>query len=348
VTPVSATRRPITRFSTGSDVELPNTHGQRWREYDISPYTSQVTNTQNPEQAIVDWVLRETGTNAWFTEPLGVLSASRDKLRVYHTLEMHEIVLDVLDRFVGGAAQPKAYGIHMVTVRSPNWRARALGMMQPVQIQTPGVEAWLLTKENAALLVDMLRKRTDYREHHSADVPIHNGQPSAISLMRPRTFMKSVQFQSASWPGYQLETGQVEEGFSFELSPLLSIDGATVDAVVKCHVDQVEKMVPVSIDVANTQGNQRVQIQVPQVVSWRLHERFRWPTTHVLLISAGIVATPGEGKTTTPLMIRNPFEFVPPRADGLMFIQCKGDAAHALLPPSRTAHAGAPGVAAPR
>ena len=131
-------------------------------------------------------------------------------------------------------------------------------------------------------------------------------------MMRPKTFMKSVRFQTASWPGYQLETGQVDEGFSFELSPLLSIDGTTVDAVIKCHVDQVEKMVPVTVDVANTQGNQRVQIQVPQVVSWRLHERFRWPTTHVLLISAGIVATPGEGKTTTPFMIRNPFEFAPP------------------------------------
>jgi hypothetical protein len=160
--------------------------------------------------------------------------------------------------------------------------------------------------------------------------------------------MKSVRFQTASWPGYQLETGQVEEGFSFELSPLLSIDGSTVDAVIKCHVDQVEKMVPVTVDVGNTQGTQRVQIQVPQMVSWRLHERFRWPSNQVLLISAGIVATPGEGKTTTPFMIPNPFEFAPPRADGLIFIQCKGDAAHALLPPSRTANAGAAGVVLPR
>ena len=39
-------------------------------------------------------------------------------------------------------------------------------------------------------------------------------------------------------------------------------------------------------------GLQRVEIQVPQIVSWRLHERFRWPTNQVLLLSCGVVATP--------------------------------------------------------
>jgi hypothetical protein len=68
----------------------------------------------------------------------------------------------------------------------------------------------------------------------------------------------------------------------------------------------------------------------------------------VLLISAGIVATPGEGKTTTPFTIRNPFEFTAPRADGLMFVECKGDVAHALLPAAATAHSGAVGYGGPQ
>ena len=50
---------------------LPNDAGQEWREYDISPYTLRVTTTNRPEQAIVDWILRETGHEAWHGEPLG-------------------------------------------------------------------------------------------------------------------------------------------------------------------------------------------------------------------------------------------------------------------------------------
>ena len=51
---------------------LPNAQGQVWREYDISPYTVRVTSTNRPEQAIVDWVLRETGYEARHAEPLGI------------------------------------------------------------------------------------------------------------------------------------------------------------------------------------------------------------------------------------------------------------------------------------
>ena len=35
-----------------------------WREYDITPYTLRVTSTNRPEQAIIDWILRETGYEA--------------------------------------------------------------------------------------------------------------------------------------------------------------------------------------------------------------------------------------------------------------------------------------------
>ena len=71
---------------------LPNEHGQVWREYDISPYTLRVRDVAKPEQAIIDWVLRETGTEVWFAEPLGILNASSTTLRVYHTPEMQERV----------------------------------------------------------------------------------------------------------------------------------------------------------------------------------------------------------------------------------------------------------------
>ena len=57
--------RPRAAVSEG-DGNLPNTQGQIWREYDITPYTAQVTTTERPEQAILDWILRDTGTEVWF------------------------------------------------------------------------------------------------------------------------------------------------------------------------------------------------------------------------------------------------------------------------------------------
>ena len=133
----------LTRVTKGDGV-LPNSPGQIWREYDISPYTERVTTTARPEQAIVDWILRDTGTEVWFSDPVGLLSASREKLVVYHTPEMHELVRGVVDRFVSSQAESHAFGLQLVTVGSPNWRSKALPLMRAVTVQSPGVDAWLL------------------------------------------------------------------------------------------------------------------------------------------------------------------------------------------------------------
>src|SRR5918993_4947003 len=90
------TRAQVTKGSG----TLPNDHGQIWREYDITPYTIRVESTEHPEQAIVDWILRETGYEAWHSTPVGLLSADRKILRVYHTPQMQTVVADIIDRFV--------------------------------------------------------------------------------------------------------------------------------------------------------------------------------------------------------------------------------------------------------
>jgi hypothetical protein len=329
----STSSAPITRVVKGSGV-LPNEHGQVWREYDISPYTSRVTNTENPQQAVIDWILRETGTEVWFSEPLGILNATPTKLHVYHTPEMQRLVLDIVDRFVSSQAEGYAINLRLVTVGSPNWRTAALPLLQPIDVQSAGVDAWLLSKENAAILIGQLARRTDYREHNSPNMLIQNGQAHTIARITPRNFLKSVRIRPDVWPGHELEMGQLQEGFSLQLSPLMSLDNNTVDAVIKCHIDQIEKLVPVSVDVPSMAGGtQRVEIQVPQVVSWRLHERFRWPANQVLLLSCGVIATP-TAERMGPLGLP-----IPPiplindggRADALLFIENKGKADQTLM-----------------
>ena len=312
----------LTRVTKGDGV-LPNNHGQIWREYDISPYTERVTTTARPEQAIIDWILRDTGTEVWFSDPVGLLSASRDKLVVYSTPEMHELVRGVVDRFVGSRAEANAFDLQLVTVGSPNWRSKALPLMRAVTVQSPGVDAWLLSPENAAVLISQLRKRTDFHQHKSPNLLIHNGQSQAISRTRPRNYIRSVGIRANSTPGFELQSGQIQEGFSLQISTLFSLDRRSVDAVIKCQIDQVEKFIPVGIDIPGVSaGRQSVQIQVPQLVSWRLHERFRWPADQVLLVSCGVVATPTVDRTRS---IGLPFlGGSTGRADALLFIQNLG------------------------
>ena len=335
-TPVSG--GDVTRVSKGSGT-LPNEHGQQWLEYDISSYTTRVTSVEKPEQAIVDWILRETGTDVWFTEPLGILSATRTTLRVYHTAEMHQVVRDIVDRFNSHHAESQVFTLRLMTVNNPNWRTRVMPMMQRVSVQSPGVDAWLLTKENAAVAMAELRKRADFQEHSAPNLMIHNGQSQSLSRMRPRSFIRSVQFQNVG-AGPDLQMGQVNEGYALTISPLLSLDERSVDAVIKCDIDQVEKFVPIVVEVPNFgTAPTRVEVQIPQMVSWRLHERFRWPTDQVLLLSCGVVATPGPEKSKV-LGIPNPFDSSPGRADALLFIESQGTASQAVIHPQQTAAGG--------
>lgn len=314
----------VTRISKGAGT-LPNEAGQVWREYDLTPYTGQIQGVTKPEQAVVDWILRETGTEAWFSEPVGLLSASKDTLRVYHTPAMQEIVADVVERFVRSQAKVQAVGVRLVTVGSPNWRAIAQPMLRAVTVQTPGTQAWVMSKEDAALLLDALRKRSDYREHNAPNLVVHNGQSETISRKRPRNYVRSIS-PLPQWPYYQSDLAQVEEGYTLQISPLLGLDGRSMDAVIKCQIDQVEQVVPVWLDMPTpVNPSQQVQVQVPQLASCRMLERFRWNTDEVLLLSAGVVCSPDSGKATA-LSLPTLFDNGPARADALLFLEFKGSA----------------------
>jgi hypothetical protein len=318
--------------SAGSGT-LPNEQGQVWREYDISTYTSRVTTTKRPEQAVVDWILRETGYEAWHGEPLAILSVTPRTLRVYHTPQMQAVVADLVERFVASQTLPQAVSFRIVTIDNPNWRSRAQRVLRPVPLQTPGASAWLMAKEEAALLLADLGRRNDYREYNSSHLLVSSGQSTVVSQMRARAYVHDILPRPGAWPGFENRPGQVEEGFSLELSPLLCADCRTMDATIRCNVDQVERFVPVLLDLPVTNGSkQRAKLDVPQMTHFRFHERFRWPVDQVLLVSMGMVglAVPLDGKPPAA-GVALPLLSTPPRADLLVFVQSQG------LPPSANA-----------
>ncbi len=301
---------------------MPNDNGQVWREYDITPYTTRVTSTNRPEQAMVDWILRETGYEAWHSEPLGILCANSHTLKCYHTPEMQERVSEIVDRFVNTQAETQAFGIRVITIGSPNWRAKMERVLRPVPVQSQGVQAWLLSKEDAAMMLAEVRKRNDFREHSSPQLMVPNGQSTTVSAMRPKNYIKDVILKQEIWPGFEPEMGKIDEGYTLEFKPLLSLDGKMIDAVVKFKIDQVEKLVPVMLDVPTAAApRQRTEIQVPQLDYHRFAEKFHWPSDMVLVIGCGMSPTP---TPTEPPTVKVPILTPGDHADLLVIIENRG------------------------
>ncbi|MFO0922680.1 MAG: hypothetical protein U0905_09365 [Pirellulales bacterium] len=322
------------RSQVNNNYQLPKDAGQYWEEYDLRPYTQAARSSDHPEQAILDWILRDTGTDVWFTAPMGVLNADRNTLRVYHNDAMQKSVRQVYERFLNGSMDEQVFGVRIITINNPNWRTRAMGWMKSVQVQSPGVQAWLLPKENLAMLLALLRGRTDVREVQAVDLPIFNGQTQTLEQLRSRNYVREYQKVEQGWPPYLPVTSEIQEGFRFQISPLLSTDHRTVDVALKCNIDQVERLNGVNVDLPLMNGQtQSTQIQVPQVASWRLHERFRWPSDQVLLLSCGVVAAPtgsvnntllGQGANGLGLS-----KIIPPmaagdRTDAIVILEFKG------------------------
>jgi hypothetical protein len=320
----------VTRVSKTLNT-LPNSAGQIWREYDISPYTSQITTNKDPQKSITEWVLRETGTEMWFHQPLGILSADKNRLLVYHTPEIQGIVKSIVDRFNRTRGQLQNIDVNLVTVENPNWRSKLYTMLQPIEVKSPGVEAWMISKENAAILMSQLSRRPDFKQHSGGRIANHDGQAFRLEKTQPVEFVRNLRWVPNETPNYQPLMSRVDEGYRLEISCLSAMDNATIEAVIKCDVDQIEKLSTVKVNVPGGIGTQQMNLQIPQLVSWRLHERFRWPNDQVLLLSCGVVATPEPENNGAGLRIPG-LPQKSRRADALLFVEYRGPVEGATVP----------------
>ena len=171
---------------TNGSGTLPNQHGQVWREYDISPYTARVTTTKRPEQAIVDWILRETGYEVWHSEPLGILSATPRTLRVYHTPEMQALVADIVDRFVASEAESQTFSLRVMTIDSPNWRARAPACCSPCPCRRRASAPGSCSGKTPPCCWPNCSAAAITANTARPHLLVNNGQSTVVSMLRPR------------------------------------------------------------------------------------------------------------------------------------------------------------------
>jgi hypothetical protein len=296
--------------------QWPQTAGQVWREYDLMPYTLQVNSTRRPEQAIIDWVLRETGEATWHGEHVAVLSASQARLRVFHEPSVQARVAEIVDRFTKPEVKQFGFRVEVMGVGSPDWRRQAYRLLRPVAGSDHGPQSWLLDPEDASLLMADLRGRRDVRVHGTPHLLVYNGQTATVNSTGQRSYVRQVNQRPGTWPGYQADLDTIDEGYVLEMSPLATVDGAYVDAIVKVQVDQVEKLRDVTVDVPSLfDPNLTTRLQVPQRAGYRMSERFHWPTNKVLVIGLGMV--PSAAPADSSLLNFG----ASPREDLLVFIQ---------------------------
>ena len=151
----------------------------------------------------------------------------------------------------------------------------------------------------------------------------------------PVSFTQALQWTPNQVPNYQPKNETINEGYRLALSCLTSLDNRTIEAIIDCDVDQVEKLTPVKVDLPAPGGAlTQLDLNVPQLVSWRLNERVRWPSDQVLMLSCGIVASP-EAKQDLPrggafqiLSRLQPSK----RTNALLFIEFRGPQSGATVP----------------
>ncbi|MFY8221150.1 MAG: hypothetical protein ACOVJ6_04490 [Pirellulales bacterium] len=273
--------------------QLPADAGQVYRTYDIAPFVKQ--NGPGSQRHVVDWVLQDTGYASWHGDVVASLSADESQLKCYHTPEMQTRVGEIAARFTGDVAAPHRFSIRVLGVGSPSWRNDARALLEPIAAATPGVQAWIMAREEAAVLVGMLRGRGDCQELPTGPVLAGNGLPAVLAGGRKRPYVQSVVPRPDAPPGWQTLAASCDEGMTIDVQPLLSRDGTVIEAVLRCRIDQIERMAPVAVT-APTPDRQRVQVEVPQMSAVRVGERFRWPANQVLVVGLGLVPWPVPGQ----------------------------------------------------
>jgi hypothetical protein len=268
---------------------LPAEPGQQWRSFDVSRYTGLDHSQPNPQNAIVDWVFRRTGTAPWHGEKVAVLSASRSQIRAYHNAKVLEQTAEVIDRFTNATSDFLSVRVRFVAAVDTRWRYAVYSRLSLVGSGPQGQQIWTLKVEDAAFVLAQMQVYQGFRLLTDQKVEMVNGQTLTVKTSEPRGYTGGMQRESAVGLGYQPKAEQLEEGVTLRLSPLLTFDGDTLDAAIDLTANTVKSLHRTRVIAPREIGPSEMAIDVPEVVESRLNQTVKgWPVGQTLLISAGI------------------------------------------------------------
>lgn len=266
-------------------VNLPNDRGQIWKQYDISKYTSKFPRMSNPESVIMDWILMETGFEIWHSDIPAMLNVTRTAVNVYHVPQIQTTVENLIQDFVNTDPLEHQFRVQIFTVNMPYWRQKTGNRLTPVLSFSMGSQAWTIAPEEMKTVLDILQKTPGFTNHASDLKSIPNGQSMRLSWLRTRNYVRNFFVRSGI---QQKDEALLDDGFSFELMPLLRMNGSMIDAQIKFQVNHLDRFLPMNIDVPGVSSRSSEKINVPLVGQFRFRERYQWNTENALLVSPGL------------------------------------------------------------
>jgi hypothetical protein len=308
--------------------KLPQEGGQMWREFDITPFTKGRTfpaGSPAPEQILIDWILRQTGTSLWHNAPFGILTADSNKLYAYHTKEVLLVIADIVDRFVCPQLFSESCTLRIVSTARPDWQNKGHALLKPIPIATQGIQGWILDKPGAQSLLQMLAQRGDFKELIPPQPLIAHGIQHNVVTKKQRSYVRDVQPNATVAGGYAEDRATIDEGIGLSLTPLALLDQQNMAITIKLDIVQIERMFSTTIDLTTaTNVRQRLTIESPQMSYFKLDEILRFPKSQVLLLDLGTVPLPntveGDSRNVFAEISRgiNPAR----RGNVLIFIEC--------------------------
>lgn len=287
---------PKTALAERGLASLPSDAGQFWMVYDLTPYTSLYPNLPSPEQTIVSWILQDTGKDFWFKEPFGVISATREKLYVYHTAQVQQYVSNVLDRFMDAEKKKTVFRVQIFLVDTPDWRTRTASLLRPAPVGRNDISGWELNKTDVPAFQQTLSKRPDYTELNAARSDVPNAELFGWVLPAPeRTYVRDIQVAPSVPQGYVSDVHKIDEGYRFEATPLISTDGTKAEILFSCTSTVIEKTLSVPLKIPTASApRQQLNAETPQIAHTEISDRISFSLDKAFLLDLGMVPMPEE------------------------------------------------------
>lgn len=276
--------------AAGDPADFPNEAGHLWRTFDIARYTALSHSQANPQNSIVEWIMRRTGSATWHGEKLAALSAGRSQIRAYHNAKTLKTVEEMVERFT---KQPVAdmlrIRVRFVAAADPRWRYAVFTRLKPLLSGPQGQQVWTMKVEDAAMVRAQMAIYQGFKPLADQEIKMVNGQTLTVETLEDVTFTSGPQRDAAAGFGYQPGTSQLKEGIILRMSPLLTYEGDALDVAVELTANTVKSMHRTKILARREIGPPDMTIDVPEVVETRLNQTIpKWPIGETLLISAGI------------------------------------------------------------
>jgi hypothetical protein len=263
--------------------------GQQWKAFDISRYTGLDHSQNNPQNAIVEWVFRRTGTAPWHGEKVAVLSANRTRIRAYNDAKYLAQAAEVIERFTNAESDFLSLRVRFVAAVDTRWRYAVYSRLTPVGSGPQGQQVWTLKVEDSAFVLTQMQVYQGFRLLSDQKVEMVNGQTLTVKRFEPHSYTGGMQRESAAGLGYQPKAEQIEEGVTLRLSPLLTYDGDALDAAIELTANTVKSLHRTRVIAPREVGPSEITIDVPEATESRLNHTVKgWPIGQTLLISAGI------------------------------------------------------------